>query len=172
MYLENNLATGAFTPERVELLRVLSSQMALALDNAQLYADMEGRVLERTAELEQEINIRKQAKEAAEAANQAKCTFLANMSHELRTPLNAILGFSEMLAREPEATADQKEKLTIINRSGEHLLAMINDVLDLSKIEAGRMELEPEAFELPRMLEDIGRMFEVRAESTGLAISR
>ena len=100
VYLENNLAAGAFTPERVELLSVLSSQMALALDNAQLYADMEGRVLKRTAELEQEVKIRKQAEEAAEAANQAKSTFLANMSHELRTPLNAILGFSRMLARE------------------------------------------------------------------------
>jgi signal transduction histidine kinase/CheY-like chemotaxis protein len=168
VYLENNLATGAFTPERVELLRVLSSQMALALDNAQLYADMEGRVLERTAELEQEVKIRRQAEEAAEAANQAKSMFLANMSHELRTPLNAILGFSQMLAREPDGTADQKEKLTIINRSGEHLLAMINDVLDLSKIEAGRVELEAEDFELKLMLEDIGRVFALRAKNDGL----
>ncbi|MCU7921322.1 MAG: nitrate- and nitrite sensing domain-containing protein [Candidatus Thiodiazotropha sp. (ex Dulcina madagascariensis)] len=110
----------------------------------------------------------KKAKEAAEAANRAKSEFLANMSHELRTPLNAILGFSEMLGHDHDTSTVQQEKLAIINRSGEHLLGMINDVLDLSKIEAGRFELEPEAIDLPRMLEDIGRMFEVRAEDAGL----
>jgi predicted ATPase/signal transduction histidine kinase/DNA-binding response OmpR family regulator len=168
VYLENNLATGAFTRDRVELLSVLSSQMAMALDNSQLYADMEGRVLERTAELEQEIKTRKQAEEAAEAANRAKSIFLAKTSHELRTPLNAILGFSRMLARQPDVTAERKEKLAIINRSGEHLLAMINDMLDLSKIEAGRVETEAEVFDLPLILEDIGKMFELRARDSGL----
>ena len=172
VYLENDLATGAFTPERLELLRVLSSQMALALDNAQLYADMEARVRGRTAELEEEVETRKQAEEAAEAANQAKSLFLANMSHELRTPLNAILGFSQMLAREPDASADQRERLAIIERSGEHLLEMINDVLDLSKIEAGLQDLAPATFDLPRMLEDVGRMFELPAQDAGLRFER
>lgn len=116
---------------------------------------------------ESESRLRK-ARDAANEANRAKSTFLANMSHELRTPLNAILGFSDMLGRDAEITGDKKEKITIINHSGEHLLEMINDVLDLSKIEAGRIELEPQAFELPKMLQDIGRMFEARAESAGL----
>jgi predicted ATPase/signal transduction histidine kinase/CheY-like chemotaxis protein len=154
VYLENDLATGAFTPERVELLRVLSSQMALALDNAQLYADMEGRVRQRTAELE--------------AANRAKSLFLANMSHELRTPLNAILGFSRLLARDTGVTVDQRAKLGIINSSGEHLLEMINDVLDLSRIEAGLVELEPEVFDLPRLLADMEAMFALPAQDAGL----
>ncbi|MES9956409.1 MAG: transporter substrate-binding domain-containing protein [Sedimenticola sp.] len=126
---------------------------------------LEKRVRERTAELST-------AKEEAEAANQAKSVFLANMSHELRTPLNAILGFSEILGRDQSTRPDQQKKLTIINRSGEHLLSMINDVLDLSKIEAGQIELQPEAIDLTRMLEDIGRMFEIRAENAHLRFDK
>ena len=115
----------------------------------------------RTAEL-------RAAHKAAERANQAKSTFLANMSHELRTPLNAILGFSQLMARDPEATAEQQKNLATINRAGEHLLAMINDVLDLSKIEAGRIELHPEAFDLVRLLQDMAEMFRPRAQAKHL----
>jgi signal transduction histidine kinase/CheY-like chemotaxis protein len=126
--------------------------------------ELEIQVDDRTKELQG-------AKEGAEAANRAKSVFLANMSHELRTPLNAILGFSGMLARESDATADQQDKLTIINRSGEHLLSMINDVLDLSKIEAGRVELNEEVFDLHRMLEGLGKMFELRTKEKRLRFS-
>ncbi|MES9900676.1 MAG: transporter substrate-binding domain-containing protein [Sedimenticola sp.] len=111
------------------------------------------------------------SQEAAEAANRAKSTFLANMSHELRTPLNAILGFSGMIGRDRDTPTPVQEKVSIINRSGDHLLAMINDILDLSKIEAGRIEQELEVFDLPQMLQDIGRMFEVRAESAQLTFN-
>ncbi|MCU7928984.1 MAG: response regulator [Candidatus Thiodiazotropha sp. (ex Dulcina madagascariensis)] len=129
---------------------------------------LETEVAERTRDLRVARDEAEAARTKAEVANQAKSIFLANMSHELRTPLNAILGFSEMLGRGRDTTTDQQEKLGIINRSGEHLLAMINDVLDLSKIEAGRIELEPEAFDLPWMLQDIGRMFEMRAAKAEL----
>ncbi|MET0014904.1 MAG: two-component regulator propeller domain-containing protein [Sedimenticola sp.] len=125
-------------------------------------------VHERTTELEVANKALIEARDKADLANEAKSVFLANMSHELRTPLNAILGFSEMLGSDPEVTAGPKEKVAIINRSGDHLLSMINDVLDLSKIEAGRIELEPEVFDLRGMLEDMERMFEVRAEQAGL----
>jgi two-component system sensor histidine kinase EvgS len=109
------------------------------------------------------------AKDAAESANQAKSLFLANMSHELRTPLNAILGFSSMLGRDSAATPAQKEKLAVINKSGEHLLSMINDILDLSKIEAGRVELEENPFDLVALLQEIGAMIQSRAGEKGLA---
>jgi signal transduction histidine kinase len=111
------------------------------------------------------------ARDEAEAANQAKSLFLASMSHELRTPLNAILGFSRILARERNATADQQEKLFIINRSGMHLLSMINDVLDLSKIEAGRIELQENPFDLVVLIKEISVMIQSRAQEKGLSVA-
>ncbi len=123
---------------------------------------------EQKLRLEESAEALHEAKEAADAANQAKSVFLANMSHELRTPLNAILGFSEMLARDRSASSEQKDKLNIINRSGGHLLSMINDILDLSKIEAGKITLEPQAFDLPGLLTDIREMFRSSVDSKNL----
>jgi len=108
------------------------------------------------------------AKEAAEAANWAKSTFLANMSHELRTPLHAILGFSQLMARESTATPEQRESLKIINHSGEHLLSLINDVLEMSKIEAGRMSLNEGTIDLQQTLKHIAAMMRIRAENKEL----
>ena len=139
----------------------ITERRQIELELEQHREHLERLVATRTAELAR-------AKAAAEAANRAKSLFLANMSHELRTPLNAVLGFSEILARDPAATADQLHKLNIINRSGNHLLEMINEVLDLSKIEAGAMTLEPVVFDLPRLLEDLHQMFLPRAERAGL----
>jgi CheY-like chemotaxis protein len=110
-------------------------------------------------------------RDAAEAANRAKSVFLASMSHELRTPLNAILGFSGMLAREEDTTPNQQEKLSIINRSGQHLLSMINDVLDLSKIEAGRIEVQEHPFDLVALIKEISLMIQSRAQAKGLSVA-
>jgi signal transduction histidine kinase/DNA-binding NarL/FixJ family response regulator len=109
------------------------------------------------------------AKEAAEAANRAKSAFLANMSHEIRTPMNAILGFSQLMLREQTLTAKQSQYLGTINRSGEHLLALINDILEMSKIEAGRTTLNHTTFDLPGLLKDLEMMFRVRTDAKKLS---
>jgi PAS domain S-box-containing protein len=112
----------------------------------------------------------REAKEAAETASRAKGAFLANMSHELRTPLNAILGFSQLMAHDPGLTADQQEYLETIGRSGEHLLGLINDVLELSKIDVGRVTLQEESFDLHRLLDGLEEMFRLRAADKRLVL--
>ncbi|MDY7013548.1 MAG: response regulator, partial [Cyanobacteriota bacterium] len=139
-----------------ELERRLAEQ-ALLKTNEQL----EQRVQDRTAELAK-------AKKAAEAANEAKSTFLANMSHELRSPLNAILGFSQLMLRSSSLPLEHRENVNIINSSGEHLLTLINQVLDLSKIEAGRTTLNPKNFDLYRLLSDLEDMFQLKAREKRL----
>ncbi len=110
------------------------------------------------------------ARDAAEAASKAKSAFLANTSHELRTPLNAILGFSSLMRREPGITPGQREKLDIINRSGEHLLTLINNVLEMAKIEAKRLQLERVPFDLGSMVRDVIDMMQIRAKEKGLQL--
>ncbi|MEG3980587.1 PAS domain S-box protein [Microcoleus sp. T3B2] len=123
----------------------------------------------------QDISDRKQkelalqhAMEAAEEANLAKSTFLANMSHELRTPLNVILGFAQVMTHDPSLTPNQKEDLQTIRRSGDHLLSLINDVLDLSKIESGHFTVEESGLDLIALLHSLRNMLAQRASSKGL----
>lgn len=122
---------------------------------------LEQQVAERTAELSQ-------AKEAAESANQAKSHFLASMSHELRTPLNGILGYAQILKRHPVLPQEQLHGLNIIESSGKHLLMLINDVLDLAKVESGTIDLYQTDFHLPIFLNSVGELIRIRADHKGL----
>lgn len=121
-----------------------------------LNEELEHRVEDRTKELET-------AMLTAENANKAKSSFLANMSHELRTPLNAILGFSQLMTHDPDLSEKQRKNLSTINRSGEHLLQLINNVLDMAKIESGHTTVNPIFFDLMRLTEDISNMFKLPA---------
>ncbi len=276
LYLENNLVTHAFTPDRVTVLEVLASQAAISLENAQLYTDLRERearirhlvesniigiffwdlsgniteandaflrmigysrqdlladavnwermtppeykalderkaaevrttktcspyekefvckdgsripvligavlfegskehgvafVLDLTERRQAEAE--RAARKSAEAANAAKSTFLANMSHELRSPLNTLLGFARLMQRQPTLPDETREDLAIILRSGEHLRTLINQVLDLAKIEAGRAALNETDFDLHALLDELEDMFALKAQDQGLAL--
>jgi signal transduction histidine kinase len=145
---------GEFPAETIELLRTFATQSALAIQNAQLFREIE----DKSRQLE--------------AASRHKSEFLANMSHELRTPLNAVIGFSEVLLQRMFGVLNDKqdEYLKDIYTSGQHLLSLINDILDLSKIEAGRMELVPAPFHLPSALENAVTLVKERAARHGIAL--
>ncbi len=144
---------------------VMVNKLVSALDQSQRYAlelenhrlMLEQRVAERTAELAI-------AKKVAESASQSKSNFLSSMSHELRTPLNGILGYAQILIRNKDLNPLQKDGLNIIQQSGNHLLTLINDILDLSKIEAGKMELYPHDFHFLGFLDGIGGIIRMRAQ--------
>ncbi|MEG3902384.1 ATP-binding protein [Microcoleus sp. B4-C5] len=146
-----------------ELGELAKSFNSMAQQLQQSFETLEQRVQERTAELAI-------AKDKAEVANQAKSTFLANMSHELRSPLNAILGFSQLMTRSQTLSPEHQENISIISSSGEHLLTLINNVLDLSKIESGRTTLNTQKFDLYRLLNDVEDMFQLKADDKHLQL--
>jgi len=165
------------TPPEREYLTAMASHIAVTLDRIQLlderrqveaqlrsYKDhLEQTVQQRTAEL-------LLARDAAQAASKAKSLFLANMSHELRTPLNAILGFSRLMQQGQEVPPELRENLDIINRSGEHLLELINAVLEIAKIESGKLQLEVAPFDLGAMVREVVELMRLRAQEKGLTL--
>jgi signal transduction histidine kinase len=138
--------------------------------------ELERRVALRTEELRvanerlaAELVERRRAEEAADAANRAKSTFLANMSHEIRTPMNSILGYTQLMGRDPQLQPNQRQHLEIIARSGGHLLHLVNDVLEMSKIEAGHCKLARADVDLRELVLDVERMFRLRADAGALS---
>ena len=146
-------------PGEINIAVQIGNQLGVALQQAQLLAQTQTQ----SQALQEAVIV-------ADAANRAKSEFLANMSHELRTPLNAILGFTQVMSHDLALSTEHQQNLAIINRAGEHLLNLINDILEMSKIEAGRITLNLNSFDLIRLLENLEEMLRFRATSKGLEL--
>ncbi len=157
----------AWMPDEIELLEAVAAQMGIALAQAAL--------LERETHRSEELALKnialEQASREAETANRAKSEFLANMSHELRTPLNAILGFAQVMGGDSSLKKEHQQQLAIINRAGEHLLELIDDILEMSKIEAGRVTLNDTNFDLLHLLDTLKEMLYLKARAKGLNLA-
>ncbi len=160
LYLENNLTIDAFTPGRVEVVQMLATQAAISIDNARLL---------HTLQLSKEDAER--AREDAERASRAKSEFLASVNHELRTPMNGIIGMIELLRGTP-LNDEPTDYLATARTSAEQLMRIIRDTLDLSRIEAGRLDLEPIRFTVADCLATLERMLTLRIETHGLTFTR
>ncbi len=173
--LSRLMAEGSFSLEK-RIIRP-SGEIRWVLDRGWVIRDETGQpmridgIATDITDLKQAAMVLQQAKEAAEAANQAKTIFLANMSHELRTPLNAILGFTQLMVRDPQLSPQYQEYIQVIHRNGEHLLSLINDILDLSKIEADRVQVQMEPCDLSHLIASLSQTFAPQAHAKGLTLS-
>src|SRR3954471_1239488 len=129
---------------------------------------LEEQVAQRTQQLQRVNTELVTAKDRAEAASRSKSNFLANMSHEIRTPMTAIVGYSDMMLEPQQTMSDRQDCLQIIRRNGRHLMALINDILDISKIEAGKMTVERIACDLPNLVIDVASLMRPRTVEKGL----
>ncbi|PMB43336.1 histidine kinase [Fischerella thermalis CCMEE 5205] len=154
-----NSSSRQWKKGEINIVVQIGNQLGVALQQAELLA----RTQKQSSALQKAVI-------AADAANRAKSEFLANMSHELRTPLNAILGFTQIMSRDSTLSSENKQNLTIINRAGEHLLNLINDILEMSKIEAGRTTLNLSSFDLIYLLDNLQEMLHIRAVAKGLKL--
>lgn len=154
-----NTRIHAWKETEINLAIHIGTQLGIALQQAELLVQTQ----QQSAELEK-------ARDAAEAANRAKSEFLANMSHELRTPLNAILGFTQIMSRDRLLNPHHQEYLSTINRCGQHLLSLINDVLEMSKIETGNVSLKETNFDLYHLLDSLEEMLRLRAATKQLRL--
>jgi signal transduction histidine kinase/DNA-binding NarL/FixJ family response regulator len=170
LMLENRLSGGAFSADRLDAVMLIAGQLAVSLDNALLETDIR-QSEQAKIELQRHNDELRVAKEAAEAASQAKSAFFTCMSHELRTPLNAVIGYTQLFKRSTGLDARATGWLNTIERSGEHLLALINDILDLSKIEVGKLDLCPGAANVAAFLQIVVDVIRVRAEEKNLVFS-
>ena len=176
----NDMRTGMFTENLIEYLEMIAEQIGLAIDNAYQYQQIlddknqlaktlnelketQKQLVERTKELTQ-ANIK------LKELDQLKSMFIASMSHELRTPLNSIIGFTDIILEgmSGEISEEQRKQLTIVKSSAKHLLALINDIIDVSKIESGKVELYIEEFDLSEIVQDVKDSFTVAADKKGL----
>lgn len=154
-----NKSSRQWKEAEIAIVIHISNQLGIALQQAELLA-----------QTQKQSEALQKALLAADAANRAKSEFLASMSHELRTPLNAILGFSQIMSRDSSIPSAHQKNLSIINRAGEHLLALIDDILEVSKIEAGRTTFNESNFNLIQLLDNLEKMLELKAATKGLEL--
>lgn len=154
-----NDAPRRWQTAEIQMVAQIGNQLGVAVQQAELFA-----------QTQDQASALKYAKEAADFANRAKSEFLANMSHELRTPLNAILGFTQLMQRDAALSTDHQRSVEIVNQSGEHLLRLINDVLEVSKIESGRVNLHEMECDLHNLLHSLESMLQLKAQSKALQL--